>query len=572
MPKPDHRHDPNPASSESLGQAARQSDARIERNSFGRDHLLDRILEIPQLPQVVPRLPPEVLHRVIESCGLEDCGEIVALASADQLARVFDLDLWRSPGPGVDEQLDAARFGVWLEVLLESGPAVAAEKLIAIDDDLVIAALAQLVHVFDRAAVEPYTTTDGEVIESSRRKDDSHTCEIGGYVFEAVRIDFWDAVASLMVFLSDEHSDHFHRLMRGCRHLSNSGFEVDGPHDLLTDREQDLFEVAVDRDERREKQGYVAPADARRFLDSARQLDVTSGSAPPFSPIARGYFRTMGPDAAPGDRDDAHVGLLPAPASSPKVSPSASTNGVAALVDLLLDVGLLPEQPRALLEAPHDHAPRLTRLQAEMQFAYDAARSAYSRRTEELAFLANTLIAGCSVQARPFTPREASDAAAAICNLGLENWPINWAATSDGFLVTHDLIAVFQVGWRVLYSDVGMYAAERLIDVLSDLRHADVETRGDLERLRAEMTKQWRAGAPWRARDALDPIMVLDAPAWATLLGLLSECPVLCASLGPERSADPHRVSATAFEFVSENTRISSIRTFMASLAETLDG
>ncbi|HKX27162.1 MAG TPA: DUF6178 family protein, partial [Blastocatellia bacterium] len=83
--------------------------------------LLDRILNTPSLEQVIPRLRPDLLHRVIQTCGLEDCGEIVALATPEQLTRIFDLDLWRAAQAGRDEQFDAHRFGVWLEVLVESG-------------------------------------------------------------------------------------------------------------------------------------------------------------------------------------------------------------------------------------------------------------------------------------------------------------------------------------------------------------------------------------------------------------------------------------------------------------------
>ncbi len=54
-----------------------------------------------------------------------------------------------------------------------------------------------------------------------------------------------------------------------------------------------------------------------------------------------------------------------------------------------------------------------------MQMALDINPVAYSTRTEELAYLASTPVAGCSVQARAFTEQEASDAALAICNLGL---------------------------------------------------------------------------------------------------------------------------------------------------------
>ena len=56
----------------------------------------------------------------------------------------------------------------------------------------------------------------------------------------------------------------------------------------------------------------------------------------------------------------------------------------------------------------------------------DRDHAAYSMRSQELAYLANTIVAGCSIQARPFTAQEASDAAVAVCNLGLENWPPHW--------------------------------------------------------------------------------------------------------------------------------------------------
>src|SRR5262245_38879632 len=136
--------------------ADRPSDAPAQRDSGGQRRLLDRILETPHLAHVVPRLHPELLHRIIQSCGLEDCGELVALATPEQLARIFDLDLWPPAQPGLDEQFDANRFGVWLEVLVETGATTAAPKLAGIDVGLVIAGLAQHARVYDSAAVTPY--------------------------------------------------------------------------------------------------------------------------------------------------------------------------------------------------------------------------------------------------------------------------------------------------------------------------------------------------------------------------------------------------------------------------------
>jgi len=238
-----------------------------------------------------------------------------------------------------------------------------------------------------------------------------------------------------------------------------------------------------------------------------------------------------------------------------------------------------------LLDRPQGHAPRLARIQAHMQFARDCDHAAYSMRSEELAYLANTIMAGCSIQARPFTAQEASDAAVAVCNLGLENWPRHWlpaktrggssvveagTALPDDFLVGHDLVSVFQVGWTVLYDDVSKYSAERLVGVLAGLRCDDRDTQAGLDALRIEMAKQWQAGAPWRARDSLDVIMILDMPAWATLLGLIAECPVIHAGIGASRGSPTRAVSASAFEFISENSQIASVREFMQSLPETL--
>src|SRR5215470_16713966 len=140
--------------------ADRPGDKPARRDATDGRGLLDRILNTPSLEQVVPRLRPGLLHRVIQTCGLEDCGELVALATHEQLAHIFDLDLWRPTKASLDEQFDADRFGVWLEVLVEVGAAVAAQKLAGMDISLVVAGLAQHVLVYDRAAVTPYETLD----------------------------------------------------------------------------------------------------------------------------------------------------------------------------------------------------------------------------------------------------------------------------------------------------------------------------------------------------------------------------------------------------------------------------
>jgi hypothetical protein len=536
-------------------------------------NLLDRILDTPRLEQVVPRLQPSLLHRVIQTCGLEDCGDLVALATPEQLAHIFDLDLWRAARASQDEQFDADRFGVWIEVLLESGAEMAAQKLAGMDVGLVVAGLAQHLLVYDRAAVTPYETLDGEQVDVSRAVDEGLTFEVSGYVLVARRADSWEAIVEVLISLAEGHPNYFHRVVEGCRTLSNSGYEIDGLDDLLAEGDQVMFDLAVDREGRREKQGYVTPAQARAFLQMSRQLRLESGAMPPANPLARAYFRAFDEKM----EADAHgaSGLL---ATGSEVSPASedtTAEAVAAVFDVLLEAGVLGQAPRALLGGGEGDAPRLGLIQAYMQFVLDRDPAAYSTRTEELAYLANTLMAGCSLQGRLFTAQEASDAAAAVCNLGLENWPPHWlpanaTALPGSFLVDHDLVSVFQVGWAVLHKDVSMHAAEQLIGTLTHMRCADREIQMGLNALRIQMAKHWQAGAPWRVRDALDVIATLDLMAWAVLLALIDEYPVLHAGVSASKNSRTLSVSATGFEFISENRQIASIHEFLQSLPATL--
>jgi hypothetical protein len=517
--------------------------------------VLDRILDTPHLEQVVPRLQPDVLHRVIQSCGLEDCGELVVLATPEQLTRIFDLDLWRPARPGTDEQFDADRFGVWLEVLAEFGAGMAAQKLAEMDADLVIAGLAQHARVFDGAALPPHMTTDG--LER----------EIGGYRLFAKRTDSWEAIVEILISLDAEYPDYFHQLMRGCRALSNDGRELDGLDDLLDEEHQIMFDLAFDRERRRDEQGYVPPAQARAFLEMARQLRLGSDTMPSANPIARAYLRPL----------DQATTASTTKGPVPPADPSEAAAALVDVLDLLLSAGIIPQQPRALLTGPqdpaNDHKGALRFMKAHMQFVFDRDHAAYARRSEELTYVANTMMAGCALQGRPFTEQEASDAAVAVCNLGLENWPPRWSSAKslpDDFLVNHDLVTVFQVGWTVLHKDVGMYAAGRLLEVLAGLRCVDGDVQIGLNALRIKLSTCCRAGMPWRARDALDVIAILDMPAWAALLGLIDECPVLHAALRASQNPRTRSVSPSAFEFISQNRQIASIREFMQSLPEAL--
>ena len=524
---------------------------------------LARVLDAPHFARVVPHLAPETLHQLIRHSGLDACGELVASATPEQLTSILDLDLWRHPQPGRDEQFDADRFGEWLELLADTGGSVAARIVAALDEHLVIAGLSRYVRVFDPSAMAVPESIDAEVVDREVAPQGGLECEVGGYRVCAIRHDAWDAIVALLLALDADHPECFHTMMRGCRRLSNSAPEVDGLDELLMEPEQLLHDVAVDREHRRSQQGYSTPADARAFLRMAREQRGKTKT----NPVAAAYFRAADDTAASADHDDSGP---PRRHLEPASTDGSVPEALDAIVGLLADAGLVPQQPRALLEGVRPEQSRLTRIRPLMEYVRENDDAAHLARSRELAFLANVLIAGCSVQSRPFTAQEASDAAVGICNLGLEHCEHSATTLPDAFLVGHDLVTAFEVGWAVLHEDVSMFVAEHLIVTLKDLRCPDEEIQSGLSALRRELVRQRDAGTPWRARDALDVLAMLDMPAWASLLGLLDECPVLPAALTATVEGHRSAVSATAFEFISTTGQIGQVRAFMGKLLDVL--
>jgi Family of unknown function (DUF6178) len=556
-----------------------RSAAPAPRDTGSVHDKLARLLDTPHLARVVPHLAPEALHQLIRHRGLDACGDLVVAMTPEQLTSVFDLDLWRSRQPGRSEQFDEDRFGEWLELLTDTGDS-GARTVATIDENIVIAGLSRYIRIFDPATFEPTAPSDDAPMDTDETSFAGPECEVGGYLVRAKRTDAWDAIVTLLLALEADHRDYFHAVMQGCRRLSNSTPEIDGLDDLLMVPEQQLHDVALERERRRTQQGYSTPADARAFLEMARRPRHQRPDAEPsINPIVAAYFRAadeVEPAADRNARPQERALESPMPADVPE--------SIDTVLDLLAEAGLMPERPRALLEGTADRPSRLTHMRRLMAYLRDTDDTAYFRRSRELAFLANTLMAGCSVQGRSFTAQEASDAAVGICNLGLEHWPARWpdaetrdAATAvqvatlpDMFLVHHDLVMAFETGWAVLHEDVSMFVAEHLIATLRGLRCVDAEIQRELHALRRELVRQRDAGTPWRARAALDVLSMLDMTAWAGVLGLLGECPVVPAAVTATLEGSTKAVSATAFEFISTTAQIRDVRAFMRKLLDVL--
>ena len=539
------------------------------------DERLARLIDTANLAAIVPRLAPEVLYAIIRHRGLDACGELALSATPEQLTAVFDIDLWRRPATGRDDQFDADRFGEWLETLVESGEAAAARTVAAIDEHLVVAGLSRFVRVLDPASLSPATAEDDA--SEMPAPFNGLARDVGGYLVRARTTTAWDAIVALLLELQEAHPRYFHAVMAGCRRLTDSPPERDGLNDLLKQPEQLMYDVAAERERRRSAQGYATPADARAFLQMAKSPPhLRAGGL--VNPLAAAYFRAAVDGAASIDRSDGsqqHV------RETPSESDLECVAAIAALVGGTGGLWKLRALPGRAAEPS-----RLGHVQPLLECVHHTDEAAFAARTGELAFLANVLMAGCSVQSRPFTPQEASDAAVATCNLGIEHWPARWpgarmqdapsiagrrASVPESFLVDHDLVTAFEVGWAVLH-ELSDAVAKHLVAALRDLRCADPQIQQDLHALRRELARQRKAGTPWRARGALEVIAILDMPTWVSLSGLLDECPILPAALTATLERRTGAVSAAAFEFIATSEQIAEIDAFAGRLVEFLVG
>jgi hypothetical protein len=325
--------------------------------------------------------------------------------------------------------------------------------------------------------------------------------------------------------------------MRGCVALSNAGYERDGLDALPGARDQQFVDLAVEREARRDREGYVSPAEARAFLQAARDVRLDR-PRPPIDATAHAYLRDLA--AGPVAEDEG----TPEPGG-----PVGDPMPMTAVLDILAEAGVVAT-PRALLPAAVlDDAP----LALVRAFA-DAHLAAPS----ELTFLANALVSGGARPERPFTLQEASDYVLATCNLGLENWPPDWASP--------DLLTAFRIGWSLLHHDVCRHAARVLADALAGIECVDRDSQWALQTLRHDLLRHLDAGQPWRAASALDAILALDTAAWAVLQALIAECPAGHAAMsGTQRQIDPAAVTS-----LSRNADIAAVRAYLETIASRL--
>jgi len=386
--------------------------------SLSRQHapastqLLMRILERPGLVAAVRELPGAVLGKLIDRIGLEDAGELVAIASTAQLERIFDDDLWRPELAGGDETFRPERFALWLRVMLEAGDEALVRRLCELPPDLVALAVHRLVLVLDVDIIEEQLRPGDEEAEQLERALENAAFE----EWEEFRViarepDAWDDVWNALMLLDRDHHDRLRTVLEQCCAMSTEYISGQGGlFQVLTADEMLESDVAAARDDRRVAEGFISPADARAFLELARR----GGGGDERDPITRAYFRELKEPKVEPPRK----GGAPVAAAAP-----ADASDLAAL---LREAEVIAPPSSRLLSAlaEGDAKPGQAHLAAPLfEQAMNDLRQRdperFSTRLRELGYLVNVWIAGGAEEGRRPRPTEALELVLRTCEAGM---------------------------------------------------------------------------------------------------------------------------------------------------------
>jgi hypothetical protein len=481
--------------------------------------LLARILDQPGLISAIQSLPPASLLRLIDRVGLEDAGELVALTTVDQLRRVFDEDIWRSGRPGEDERFDPARFTLWLEVMLEVGERFAIDKLAELPEELVELALHHHILVISLEELALLIAEGEGQVPLEKVVEDSPYLELGDYCVIGRSWDGWESLSTVLTGLDGRHSNSLQPMLeRLWRVTKDYVYGQGGLFQVLTSEEMLHSDAAADRDDRRERAGFVTAASARSFLALARTGDVTSLlRSPSRDPITSAFFRYSDPvpfevdaagDAAPREPEPAELSeLLDEIAGDVPSTRRLGTDKDGQVAQTLL--------MRTLVDLAGREADR------------------HAERMRELGYLANTLLAGAGARGERLRPLDAAQATLATCSLGLERaLPLGSAARQIERLSCDVL---FRIGWRLIHDEVSRPAAAAVERVALRAARATDEPgdRASLERLAAAARQALKDGRPAALGARLDLLSdALDNDQFTLLASLCDDLPALRSAHG----------------------------------------
>ncbi len=428
--------------------------------------LLRTLTDSPALPAFVRQLPSPVLKRLIEHVGVRDAGSLVALTTTNQLREVFEESLWQTLVPGQAETLRPDKFIEWLDVLLEVGTAFAVDRLMELGDTFVVLNFSPLITVFEASvAAEHQDPPPCACVLCQLSERGQGFLIFGDYVVVARHEDEWESIQTALEGMQDEDAEFLQRVLaRCCNAPTVLGYADDGQALL----EDETFE----REQKRERSGYVTPPMAARFLKSTRLTALTElCTQTGYDPISQRYFEQLNAQVPKDEQTNAETA---AEAEDELDRSVVSPSELRALETALADAQIIGDEKPLLLTGPADSKETVLPLQSYLDRLLMTNPAAFTSRLSELVFLANVLIAGSWYRGARFKEDEAAQAALACANLGLDyllagqetQRPVDRFDVIEKSLEEQPgVVGLFRIGWNLLQS-LPVRGAQALIAAL----------------------------------------------------------------------------------------------------------
>ena len=479
---------------------------RISRRGSADDGagLLRRLSGNPAFPAFIRQLPARAIVRLIDEVGLEDSHEILAAMESHQFRETMSLSLWTNAGVGRDETLDIDQLIRWIELWLQEGDATACRRITELGEDFIVACFRQLLMAID-------CTASGAACDG---------IEIGHFAVFPKRHKHWPRVVEVLIALWGQEPDFVLRVLRRCSHersiLSEAHDEEDAADSLLQD-------LTAERNAQRVQVGHVSPLDASIFLSSAKTAPLEQLCA------QQEYDLNTADYLVRADR------LVMSASLAPTISPDTEEADVVALDAILREAGVLEPRADAALTTDTPVTSVATCLeQAIAALAIDAPQIA-SKRTRELAYLANVVMSGAQSQNRRYTETEAARMVIATANLGatyLLRDPAGQIGATDRLsgLLEHEpgVVRLFQLGFKLLSA-----IPSRCCEAVYLAKDAQSKRRGHVIYLEMEeilgasvLTDLVREGRYPEAKSVIDELSaVMDNAACVALRILIDPVP-----------------------------------------------
>lgn len=406
-----------------------------------RSRLLQTLQDNPALPVLLRKLQPTALAGLLDRVGLNDAGELMALAPTRNLLQALDESLWTSPAAGAADAFDATVLIEWLEAWNEIGDSFVADRLAAMSDDYRALCLSHLVTTRRHHTLAFLAIPDDEVDVERDTLQPSESCALYGPYMITPTKDEWDIVRTSLDALWTEQPECLLRTLG----------MLDGAESMLAAQEARKrlsIDIAHERERHRENLGYVTGPGAGAFLVFAATASIEELAA-----LSAYDEETRRHLAAFGASHDAA-----SPIHGPQDADSAEDDDSIEGDDPLQDDEVELDRLRTVLEREQLLISQDTLLLTDQQARRHSAltqlltelaaadQPAFERCARELAYLANVVLVGVRVKGAPLSEIEARDCAYATCDRGLE------LVREHDMAVQVDrepgLIRLFAIGWR----------------------------------------------------------------------------------------------------------------------------